>query len=247
MDLRAFSPRLTLAGLAAVATIAFGAAGCGVSFNGSGIDYAVEPQEFAYDFGTQMGTFPVVACSAQNMTPCTMIPNLPAGATASCDTGAGQCIATIDVSAYQKVNLSQQKTFPSAILNSQVISVVKVGAIHYWTPTNTLTVDSPAVGLSVGPQTAVKATDAGTTKLGAVPSLPKMQKTACSGGTPGTQASACDMPLTADGKNALAVFAREIRTPFNLIISATLTVRGGQSVPAGKIDFFLQPVLSFVL
>lgn len=230
-----------------VFALALSAAGCGLSVSQNGIEYAVEPQEFTYDFGTQMGTFPTVACSAQDPTPCSKIPNLPTGATATCDTAAGQCIATVDVSAYQKVNLSTQKSFPSVILNAQVVSVVKVSAIHYWTPTNTLTVDSPAVGLSVGPQTATKATDAGVTKLGALPTLPKMQKTACGAGAAGTQASACDMPLTDDGKNALGVLAREVRTPFNFIIGAAIVVRGGQAVPAGKIDFFVQPVLSFVL
>ena len=224
---------------------------CGLSVDSTGIGYNMEPQEFMQDFGAQQqgqaGMFPSVDCSGMNAAVCSMIPNVPAGATASCDKPSGKCIGTYTVRKYQEINLSQQKAFPQSVANSSVISSVKVGAVHYWTATNTLDVATPPIDIYVGPQGAKTETDAGVTHLGTMPMLPAMGKTACRPGTPGTETSACDMPLTDAGKSALGNFAKNYKTPFNAIISTTLTVHAGEPVPAGKLDLFVQPELSFVL
>ena len=147
-----------------------------------------------------------------------------------------------------RLDLSQEKGFPQSVANSGAVSLVRVGAVHYWTMTNTLNVATPPIDIYVGPQGAKLESDSGVTRLGTVPILPAMGKTACrTGGTPGTQESACDMPLTDAGKNALGMFAKTYKTPFTVLIVTSLVVHGGEPVPAGKLDLSVQPELSFVL
>jgi hypothetical protein len=214
---------------------------CGLSLGNNSIEYKMDPQEFTQDAGNTMGTFPTVDCS-QNMMACTTIMNLPAGAVASCE--AGKCIATIDVHLFQTINLSQQKTLPSSVLNSSLIQHVDVGAVKYWTSAgHTLNVATPAVSLYVGPQTAQKPGDAGSALLGTIPPIaPTAQRATCN-----AQTASCDVQLTDAGRNVLGTLAKEVRTPFNVIVQAKIVVRGGEPIPANKLDIFLQPVIAFVL
>jgi hypothetical protein len=207
------------------------------------ITYDLEPQEFARDFGSSMGTVMSVDCSA-NAGLCSQLP-APSGTTAACDAATKKCVLMAEIELKQTINLSTQKDFPKEVANSSVISSVTVNSVNYWTATNTLTFDTPPIDLYVAPQTAQKVTDGGVVKLGTLPPLAAGKPTACRAGTPGTQQSSCTMPLTEAGKAALGTFAKNYATPFNILVVAHLTVQSGQAVPAGKLDLFVQPQLSF--
>jgi hypothetical protein len=222
------------------------ASGCNLlGSNGLNVNYDLQPQEYAQDFGSTMGTFPTVSCAAGGDAVCQQVPGLPMGSTASCDPTSTNCILTQDVRLTQQVNLSQEQGFPSSVANSSAIDHVTVGAVHYWTPTNTLTIDTPPIDVYVGSQSAKTETDPGVVKLGTLPSLPAGTRTSCGSGAPGTADSKCDMPLTDAGKAALSALAKDYRTPFNVLVVAHVLVTGGEPVPAGKLDLFVQPTVTF--
>ncbi len=213
-----------------------------INSNGPAISYDLAPQEFVQDFGSNSGNLMDVPC--QTDATCAALP-VPSGTTASCDTMAMKCVLNADVRLTQTVNLSQQPGFPSSVANSSAVQAVTVGAVHYWTPSNTLNFASPPVDVYVGSQSAQKETDAGVTHLGTVPSLPAGGRTACRMGAPGTQDARCDLPLDDAGVQALGALAKDYRTPFNVLVVSHLTVHAGDPVPSGKLDLFLQPVVAF--
>src|SRR5437763_1497517 len=63
----------------------------------------------------------------------------------------------------------------------------------------------------------------------------------------GTRDSACHVVLTDAGRNLLGTLAQDFNSPFNVIGVAHLKVHSGDAVPSGKIDLFVQPVISFGL
>jgi len=213
-----------------------------VNSNGPAISYDLQPQEFVEDFGANSGNLMAIACTDDTV--CQQAP-VPQGTTASCDTTAGKCVLHADVLLSQTINLSQQPGFPQSVANSSAIDGVTVGAVHYWTPANTLSFASPPVDIYVGSQTAQKETDPGVALLGTVPSLPAGARTACRNGAAGTQDGACDMPLTDSGTAALGALAKDYRTPFNVLVVAHVTVHAGDPLPSGKLDLFIQPVVAF--
>lgn len=219
-------------------------AGCPLSVNSNeiAVTYDPDPQHFMQDFGNQTGTLQDVPC-AGNPSLCSAVP-APMGTTATCDSATQKCILTAQLAAAQTVTLANESGFPSSVANAAV-SNVEVRVMRYWTPTNTLTFDTPPIDVYVGPQGATKPGDAGVTKLGTMPPLTKMTQTMCRAGAAGTKDSYCEMPLTPDGKMALSLLAKNYKTPFTILVAGTLTARGGQPMPAGKLEMNVQPQLVF--
>jgi hypothetical protein len=58
---------------------------------------------------------------------------------------------------------------------------------------------------------------------------------------------ACDVALTSDGQTALGNFAKDYKTPFLIIVHTVLTATGGQPIPAGLIDLWVDPVVTFAI
>jgi hypothetical protein len=221
-------------------------AACGILQNNTiTIPYNLDPQEFMHDFSGdfkgQTGNLPVVDCS-KDPNVCSSIPNFtpPAGATMSCDATTKQCAVGYDLRLPVPVDLSKQK-LPSQVTSSSLIDDVQVKMVNDWTQANTLTFATPPIDLYVGGQTLMKETDPGATKLGTLPSIKPMDRTSC------TQTSPCAVPLTGDGQRVLGTLAKNIKTPFTVLLVAHFTVAGGQPIPGGALDLFLQPQIAFVL
>jgi hypothetical protein len=211
--------------------------------NGPGIAYDLTPQEFTQDFGNSMGTVADVDCSMGGDALCAMAP-APMGTTAVCDMTSYKCTLHSDVRLSQTINLSQQNGFPSSVASSSAVKSVSVSAVHYWTPSNTLTFPSPPIDLYVGSQSAQSENDPGVAHLGQIGSLPPGGRTSCHGAV-GTEDSKCDVALDPAGIQALSTLAADYRTPFNVLVVAHMTVKSGDPVPAGKIDLFVQPAIAF--
>jgi hypothetical protein len=212
--------------------------------NAVSVNYDLEPQEYLRDFGAGMGTLPVIDCSVGGDMVCAQA-MAPPGAVVTCDMTSKQCVARYDLLLMQTVNLSQQKGFPSSVANSSAVKGVTVGAVHYWIPSNTLNFPTPTMDVWVGSQSVQKETDPGALKLGTVPSLPAGQVTACRSGSPGKQDSYCDMPILPDGQAGLAMLAKDYKVPFNVLVVSHVAVKGGDPVPSGKLDLYLQPAVAF--
>lgn len=204
--------------------------------NAVSIDYTLSAQEFNEDFGASPAqVLPSVPCASDAT--CKVLP-ATANGTASCDVGAGKCILTVDVtSPPQTVNLTQQSGFPATVANSSAVQQVEVHSVKFWAPTNTLSFDTPPITVWVGPQGIKKETDAGVVQLGTIPTVAKAQ--------PIVEASQRDVALTDAGKASFGVFAKSFKTPFDVIAVAHVVVHGGEPVPSGHIDLFVQPTIAF--
>ncbi len=225
--------------LRSLVLLAIGVAGCGLVENEiknlTTVDYAVPPQEMKEDFGAPAaGNLPMVACSGD--ADCTKLPAVQ-GATPSCS--GGQCILTVTVRTTIPVDLTKQGGFVAAVGNSPAVDHVDVKSVSYWAPTNTLTVDTPPVQVYVGPSTIKTETDPNATLLGTIPPLPRGQT------VPMNQPM--QMSLTPAGQAALSMLAKSFQTPLGLLAVAKVVVHGGQPVPGGAIDLFVQPTLTFAL
>lgn len=198
------------------------------------ITYDVEPQQFQQDFGTASGNLQDVPCAA-NPSICSTV-QAPAGTSAACE--SGKCALTAELRFRQGVTLASQKSFPSQVANSSVVSQVAVNRVRYWLNTNTLTFATPPLAVYVGPQTAQRETDPGVSRLGTMPAIAAGART-CTADKP------CEMDLTPEGKGVLGTFARDYKTPFSILVAGKITVSGGQPMPAGRIDMSLQPQLEF--
>jgi hypothetical protein len=221
------------------------AAGCNlVGTNTLSIDYSFDPQEYRKDLGNTMGNFPSVACTATN-DPCSQAAMaLPSGITTNCDTTAKQCRANAEVLLNYPIDLSMQSTFPQSAI-SVGINFVNIKKVEYWVVSNTLTVSTPPVDLYVAPASAKDQTMG--TLLGSIsPLSPK--SAACSDARDSDSAAGslmvCDVTLNQAGVDALANFAKDYKTEFQIIAHATVTAEGGEPIPAGAIDFVVRPVIS---
>jgi hypothetical protein len=237
-----------------VATAAL-AAGCGiVDSSGVHYDYYFDAQEFKRDIGSQMGTLPNVACKGVTPDPCAAAQSqLPMGMV-SCDTSADRCTASYEVRLPEMINLSQAMTpLPSEVVMF-AISRVDIKNIAYWAMQNTLTVDSPKIDLYVASASAKDEHDPSAHLLGSVMPL-KAGTTNCTDATDSDpkiatashNMKACDVALTTDGQAALGNFAKDYKTPFQIIVHTVLTATGGQPIPAGLIDLWVDPVVTFVI
>ncbi len=229
--------------------------GCGLIQNDIGFDYSFDAQEFMKSLGMGATTsmVPVVACTPGAMPdPCLAVAaQIPATSGNKVSCVNNQCQATAEFSLPQKIDLRQAKTpVPNEVLNF-AIDHVTISKIAYWAMKNTLTITTPPIEIYVAPEAATDEKDAKAVLLGSVASLPANSR-AC-GDTPDAADPAakmgqtvCDMMLTEPGKTALAEYVKNFKTtPFKIIAHATLTAKGGESVPSGDIDLFVRPTVRF--
>lgn len=233
--------------------------GCNALSNITVFDYAVNPPEelkhdFSADFQNKTGMLPDVDCTA-NANLCSAIMNQPMGATTSCDDnpakkGSKHCSVRYDVRYVQLVDLSKQATFPPQVASSGALSLVQVDRVGYWTTENSLNFATPPLDIYVGSAAAMTEAAAGVQKLGTIapipaganPSaLPDCTKPATSAAT------ACNLQMTPAGQMLLATLAKDLKSPFNVIIVGHLTINAGDAIPSGAIDLFVQPVIGFHL
>jgi hypothetical protein len=214
------------------------------------VDYAFDPQEYNKSFGSTMGTVPTVACDpAISPDPCAAVTQqLPAGAgvTLSCDGKLKQCVGSAELRLSYVVDLSSQTSFPPEAIQYG-INAVDLKKVEYWIMSNTLNVAIPPVDVFVAPEAAKD--ESGGTKLGSLAGLAARSTTCADPADPTGDATSngamvCDLPLTDAGKNALANFAKDYKTKFQFIAHTIVTVKPGDPLPAGGIDFFVRPVIS---
>jgi hypothetical protein len=233
--------------------------GCSVLSNEE-IPYDVPPQEVLQDISQALsglsGTFPTVDCTA-SASLCSMAGTPPASATITCDTsattpGKSACALHYDLTIHQTINLSQEANFPTAVTDSPAISLVTLDDVGYWAgPAEMLNVATPPLDIYIGGMTATAPTDSGVQQLGTIGSIPPgtAPSTApdCTKGAATSMSTACDLQLTPTGTQVFETLAKTFQTPFNIIVVGHLTVNGGEPVPQGKVDLFLQPQIGFHL
>ncbi len=207
--------------------------------------YEFEPENFAQDFGSQTGNLPDGDCT-QAPSLCSTAASLVSGSTGTCDGATKKCVITYDFRQVQEIDLDKQASFPPQVLNSGLVSLVKIDQVRYWTPTNTLSFATPPIDVYFGPKGTQKESDVGAIKIATLDPLAAATPTACVMGQPvGDKKSACKMKLTDAGRNALSVFAKDFKTNFEALLVAHIVVHSGDAIPAGKLNLSVQPVVAF--
>lgn len=230
--------------------------GCGLLDDITVYKYEADPQEISQDFGSETGKFPEIDCTANDQLCTAMSVTLPPSATVACEAaataGTKHCVAHYDLTVHQTIDLSKQASFPSAVLDSPVVSLVSLDTVRYWTSSpQTFDTATPPLDIYVGDANATAPTDKGVQKLGTIGSIPASMppsaKPDCTMGAATSKETACDMQLTDAGKKLLETLAKSFKTPFSILVVGHLTIRGGDPMPGGKLDLFVEPVIAFHL
>lgn len=144
------------------------------------------------------------------------------------------------------IDLSQQASFPSDAVRNGVRDV-QVQKVTYWIRTNTLSVDMPPIELYAAPMAARDERDPRAALIGVLKGRPA-RSTQCGdqidreGDARAEGARVCLVPIGEAGRNVLAGYAKDYRTPFQIMARATL---GGPV--SGTLDFYVRPWVALTI
>lgn len=136
---------------------------------------------------------------------------------------AGSCQMIVQVTLWRMVNLYEENPELKTI-NEQPLVDVEIDSVHYQVTENTLNIDTPALTLYMAPASVMDAADPTAREVGVIPPI--------AAGSPQGKA---DVMVSTAQEQALGDFMRDYQTPFNLIISADITVEAGDPIPMGRI------------
>lgn len=227
--MRASSYRVLVAASMALLTTA---AGCGLmdlaSFNG--VKFQLPKRSYTFntnDVGTKVppSGVPSVTCGQGGLVADCC--NLPPGAgTANCamyplSCEAGMCAAKVLLERVNTINLADEvpelKQVQGQIIGEIVLEYLDLEI------KNEMNVPLPEVSLFVGPDSATTATSPGTHLIGTIPGK--------AAGYVGTER----IELSRQAQQAFSGFAKDVRTPFKVIMSTTYIVAGGSPTPQGMV------------
>ena len=234
------------------------AAGCNlVSSTGLQTDYSFDALHYA---SPAIGdpnppapgpTIPDVSCDPTGTDVCTAAGAALAleNATFSCDAMIKKCVAKAEVRASEPIDLSKQQetSFPPQAIQFGV-SVVEVKRLTYWIDKNSLNLATPPIEFYVAPAAAQNEKDMKATLIASVGSVPA-KSSACTdaayamGDTKAVGLPVCSATLPQAGKDALASFVKDYKTPFQIIAHAIIVARPGDPVPSGSISFSARPTV----
>jgi hypothetical protein len=148
------------------------------------------------------------------------------GCTGTCS-AAKTCDLSLDVSLSQKVDLVAEKPELKSINDEPVIKVA-IDSVTYEVTGNTLNVDTPELTVYVAPMSVLKVdpNDPQIKAIGTIPPIPAGQVTS----------SPQPIMFTSTGKAELINIMSAFKTPFNVLVGASLLVKSGTPVPMGKLD-----------
>ncbi|KAB2882822.1 MAG: hypothetical protein F9K40_23285 [Kofleriaceae bacterium] len=211
--------------LAAAATAV--AAGCGlVDPNITQFDLSLPSKQFTIDTSRwDLSTAPQLVsmscstqqdvCAAGGQQAC------PDGeCIAQCDAGTMTCDLTLFVSLYQMIDLQTEKPELSTIEDQPLLDVT-IDAINFEVSANSMNIDTPEMVVYAAPAT-VMSPDARARRIGTVPPVPA-----------GQTRSLTPIDFDAMGRDNLAAFMSDYKTPFNIIVGSELLVEMGSAIPMG--------------
>ena len=99
-------------------------------------------------------------------------------------------------------------------------------SVTYDVTSNTLNIDTPEITLYVAPTSVLKPTDAMAKAIGTIAPVPA--------GT--TTSSPQSVKFTSTGRADLIAAMSSFKTPFNVLLGASIVVTASQAVPTGKLD-----------
>jgi hypothetical protein len=230
--------------LAVCALAAAGAAPSGCSKDIFDLSLSLQKEVYTIDFGAPRGDVPAVACTGDGTDVCSNLPvvstdvaalGVPAtiDLTAACDTTTQLCYAQATVRAPYTVSVLDDPGFAASVARRGT-TFIRVAALAYTVPVNTLNFDLPALDIYVGPAGSARETDPDVVLVGST--------TALAAG----QTLTDDQHLTvADGSPARALIEGNIqgRQPFTFVLVISPRLDSGQPIPAGAVEIDVTPNL----
>jgi hypothetical protein len=136
---------------------------------------------------------------------------------------AGSCQMIVQVTLWRMVDLYEENPELKTI-NEQPLVDVDIESVHYEVTENTMNIDTPALTLYMAPASVMDASDSAARAVGVIPPIGA-----------GSAQDKTDVMVSPEHEQALEDFMRDYQTPFNLIVSADITVEAGDPVPMGRI------------
>ncbi len=142
----------------------------------------------------------------------------------TCDAGPPSvCALKFSYEVAQVIDLAKEvpdlKQVKGMVLSEILLKQIDV------TITSTLNLATPPIDLYVAPAGVTTASNPNVRKIGTIPAKPP--------NFVGTEI----VTIGADAQQAFSGYARDFQTPFNILISTTVLVKGGTATPSGKLDF----------
>lgn len=202
--------------------------GCGlISSDITDFDLSLPPKEFTIDTAqweiqSTDATFPAVDCS-QSSAVCTEgATRVCTGAVCFAACGEGDlCEMTILVQLWHTVNLAVEKPELSTIEGQPLVSVT-IHEMWYDVLENSMTVDSPELGVYVAPANVMSFGSPQALKVGTIAPITSMMTV--EGG---------QLDFEEQGQEHLKQFMKDYTTPFNIIVGTSITVKAGDPIPQG--------------
>ena len=227
-------------GALAAGLLAGAALGCGlISSNIFDITIGLSSQTYGHDFGSATTSkAPTISCPA-SPDPCgALTTQIPGASNGRCDTSQSPSVCAADVSVVlpSTVNLSMDQSFATSV-GSKAVRFVRTIDLAYGVNMNTTTFDIPALQLYIGPSGAKQPTDPGVVALGMLQPINRMTL------IPEGSQHITIMEGTA-AHDKFAYYVQNPMVPFVLMVATTKTVRGGDPIPAGKIQLVIKPSIT---
>lgn len=135
----------------------------------------------------------------------------------------GSCQMVVRVALWRMVDLYEENPELKTI-NEQPLVDVEIESVHYAVTENTLNIDTPPLTLHMAPSSVMDPADPAAREIGVIPPI-----------AAGRPQGERDVMVSDAHKQALMTFMRDYKTPFNLIVSADITVAAGDPIPMGRI------------
>lgn len=187
------------------------------AFSVDAAGWQVDQQQADLLLGTSCAGNPNV-CSAAAQQAC------QEGCSGTCSATTQQCELTLDVSLYNSIDLVTEKPELKAINDEPVIKVT-IDTVTYSVTANTLSVDTPQLTVYVAPISVMAPTDPSAKPIGTIAPV-----------AAGATVTAQELAFTATGKAELVAMMNNYKTPFNVLVGTSLTIKQGDPVPTGKLD-----------
>jgi len=149
----------------------------------------------------------------------------PMNCDGACNTTSQTCDLSLAVSLFQNVDLLAEKPELQQINDEPVIKVT-IDSVTWEVTANTLNTATPPMTVFVAPMSVMDPTSPDAKAIGTISGVEPGEV------TDGPQ----QLAFTATGKAELVAAMSTFKTPFNIIVGATITVTAGQSVPQGRLD-----------
>ncbi|HEY4241408.1 MAG TPA: hypothetical protein VGM88_16415 [Kofleriaceae bacterium] len=206
--------------------------GCGlISSDVTDFDLTLPDKSFSIDASNWMidqstaDTYTEMSCeSAPTVCATAAQTACPMNCVGSCDGDTHTCDLTLAVSLYQPVDLYHEKPELQTI-NSEPIIKVTIDSVTYDVTGNTLSVDTPPLVMYVSPMAIMDPSDPQAIEIATIAPI-----------TAGQTVAEMPIAFTDAGKAALVNIMGTFKTPFNVLVGSSITVKAGDPVPTGKLD-----------